>query len=136
MKPLQIISNIYLGNIKTAADKEMLREYGIVAVVNASNEDEYMPRDINYLRVNLDDSDDDDITPWLDEVYEFIDENQKEGGVLIHCQVALCRSPCFIIAYLAKKYSMSVERAESMVRNVRPIIDPRQKFLDEIQQWL
>jgi len=114
----------------------MLEQYGITAVVNCSNEDEYMPNNINYLRVYLVDDDDDSITPWLDEVYNFIDSNRQDGPVLVHCQAAVSRSPSFIIAYIAKKYGFSLETVIDAVKQKRPYVTPRQKFLTEIQEWL
>lgn len=135
MKPLFIISGLYLGDRQTGGDLKTLTANSIVAIVNIGCGQGKYPSQFAYHRISLEDSSDDSISPHLDSVTLFIDTWIKKGNVLVHCRGALSRSPSVVIAYLAKYKNMSVDESFELVQKRRTIY-PRKEFISEIRAWL
>ncbi|AYV80996.1 MAG: dual specificity protein phosphatase 10 [Harvfovirus sp.] len=135
MKPIKIIDNLYLGDANSGKDIELLRKFNIIAIVNISGGKLLFQQEIKYLRINITDSNKANIADYLDEVTQFILDNVKLGGVLVHCQAGISRSPSFIVAFLAKHNNMSVTDALAYVKKCRPSVRPKDKFIESIRSW-
>jgi len=127
MKPVKIIDRLYLGNADTGKNLTQLRLHNITAVVNVSGGKVLFPSEINYYKVHLRDSDESNITDeQLEKTMEFIKDNITKGkNVLVHCSGGISRSPCYVIAYLAKYSGMTLESAVDHVKECRAAIRPR-----------
>jgi dual specificity phosphatase 12 len=59
----------------------------------------------------MEDTADEEISPFLQKAFEFIEEQRKTKNVLIHCIAGVSRSSTIIAFYLMKKYGLSVEES-------------------------
>ena len=64
------------------------------------------------------DYDTEDITPYFEETYNFIDSVVK-GKLLIHCVLGRSRSFAFLVMYIMKKFRLQFEEANEMVNERR-----------------
>ena len=135
MKPLEIIKNLYLGNSQTPKKLELLKKYNIIAIINISAGKILYPSEIEYLKINMTDSSESNISPHLDLVVEFIHKYISKGCVLVHCQGGISRSPAFIVAYLTKYHEMTVDTAVKYMKSKKKSITPKENFIDAIRIW-
>jgi protein-tyrosine phosphatase len=88
---------------------------------------------IEYLRVSVNDSCDQDIKKYFDEANNFIDKvKQQNGKVLVHCQAGISRSPTIVIAYLMNSKNLSLEECYDDVKKIRPIVEPNFLFYSQL----
>jgi hypothetical protein len=132
---VKIIDKLFIGDIHSASDSDMLSFFGIVAIVNIGGGENKFPSEFKYLKIVMSDSDKSNIVPHLDFVVSFIRENRKVGGVLVHCKGGICRSASFLIAYLMVDQGLSMIHARGLVKEKRACIRPRPLFLSAIEKW-
>jgi protein-tyrosine phosphatase len=60
----------------------------------------------------------------------------KDNKILFHCQAGKSRSVCMCLAYLCKSEAMSYEDALQLIQQKRPIINPREEFLDTVKTFV
>jgi protein-tyrosine phosphatase len=143
-EPVQIIDYLYLGDRRSAKNKEVLQALGITHIVNVTlargdggvhNFFEDTPP-FEYHRVPIQDSDGADILPFLSAAFAFIDEAREKGhSVLIHCQQGVSRSPTLVIAYLMKKMGLKLAQAYSLLRRKRAQVKPKGNFLQQLMTF-
>lgn len=107
---------LFLGDATAAKDKFFLLNNKITHILNATDEVENFFENDNrftYLKLNLDDVDDEDIISVFETAHKFINdvEKSKKGAVLVHCFAGISRSSTLVISYLMKHYQMSFQRA-------------------------
>lgn len=91
------------------------------------------PVEVAYLRLVLDDTDDDDLSESFALGPPFIEEAIRGGGkVLVHCQEGLSRSSAVILAYLMHFREMSLVDAVNHLARCRPIIQPNEGYTDQL----
>jgi protein-tyrosine phosphatase len=56
--------------------------------------------------------------------------------ILFHCQAGKSRSVCMALAYLCKKQDISVETGLQLIKDRRPIINPRPSFVEAVTTYL
>ncbi|XP_043696799.1 dual specificity protein phosphatase 1-like isoform X2 [Telopea speciosissima] len=89
-----------------------------------------------FLVILVTDREDTDIAQYFDECFDFIDEAKRlGGGVLVHCFVGRSRSVTVVVAYLMKKYHMSLSQALELVRSKRPQAAPNSGFMLQLQNF-
>lgn len=99
-------SILFLGDIDAAQDIELLRRYQIRAVVNISATVYPRQLNINYLDIEMHDRIGEDIRDAISKSNPFIHRHLENGSnVLVHCRVAISRSPTLIAAYLLQYYA-------------------------------
>ncbi|RNA19378.1 dual specificity phosphatase 19-like [Brachionus plicatilis] len=134
----KIIPGLYLGDDFVARKREILSEYKITHVLNLTiNIPNKFEPEISYLKINILDSERQDIQKYFDDTFEFIDNalKNKKNSVLVHCNAGISRSASFVIAYLIKKgVFKSYQEAFEHVKKCRPIIAPNQGFVKQLQQ--
>ena len=131
-----IIENLYLGNIDSSYDYAELKNIGITHVVSVLQG--YIPPypdDFNYLVVNALDDENTNLKDVFDEAIEFIDEGIENGKVLVHCYAGRSRSATIVIAYIVKKFGMSVEKALKFVKGCRGIVMPNKYFMKQLDEY-
>jgi len=131
----EICDKIYLGSKSSAESRINLQEHGITHVINTTEEtDEKFPESFKYLSVKIWDSPTQEILPYFEECFNFIDNAlEQNGAVLVHCAAGISRSPSFVIGYLMRKRRMSFEDAFQLVKSKRPIIEPNYGFIHQLQ---
>lgn len=75
---------------------------------------------MKYLKIPLRDYVTEEIAPYFEQAYDFIDEVLTSGSkLLIHCVLGRSRSFAFLVMYMMKKYHLSFEDANEMVNERR-----------------
>jgi dual specificity phosphatase 12 len=126
-----IIDNIYLGNWEDSIDIDKIRYNRIECILTLNKRYVHPPgmmksRGLCYKYISIEDSEDENILPYITESLDFID--RCNGNILIHCTAGVSRSVSIVIAYLIKVYGMSYDQAYDYVENIRPIIQPNVSF--------
>jgi len=113
------------------------------------NPDNESFRGIGHLSIDLDDMEDVDILVHLPKMVRFIDAGLKSenGSVLVHCAMGKSRSVTAIVAYLLWKHpgrfasdpnttaAQAVANAVDLVRETRPIAEPNEGFMKQLELW-
>lgn len=60
---------------------------------------------------------------------------RKRQRVLIHCHAGISRSVTIAAAYLMQKKRQDVEEALQLIKRARPIAQPNEGFLAQLQLW-
>jgi protein-tyrosine phosphatase len=129
--PTHIIDNIYLGSAFNAASYNTLTNLNIKKVINVTQEiSPYFNQNLEYKTYKLYDNNLDNISNYLDDSYEYI-MNTKDN-ILIHCYMGSSRSATIVIYYLMRKYDMTLEQAIKFVKEKRNIVNPTNKFIEEL----
>ena len=129
-----VTPQIYIGGFMEARDGHWLQSRGVTHIVNASEElPNYFPNYFKYLRLDLNDSPNQDLTKALSNSFRFMKKAIDEGGVVfVHCFAGMSRSSSQIIHYLMIDRAMSFERALSYVRRKHPRTDPNYGFQEQL----
>ena len=125
-----IEGGLYLGDWKAASKLYFLENMEIGRIISLGNDQEfekYIFHDgIEYLKINVDDTLEEDISKHFAICNEFI--NNSKTNVLVHCHQGISRSATIVIAYLMSK-NISFQEAYSQVKSIRPCIKPNDTFL-------
>lgn len=124
----QIIPNLFIGNIKSAKDKEFIDKKQIKVIINCSksipNYFQFSDNSIEYYRIPVNDSLlEEDINAMTDYLPQFVNiinnalKNKK--AVLVHCHAGRQRSACLVAAYLIFKYNYTIDQAYEYIISKR-----------------
>ncbi|XP_066922104.1 dual specificity protein phosphatase 6-like [Clytia hemisphaerica] len=132
--PIEIVSNLFLGNKVDASSLDLLRKARITHILNVTPD---LPNDFTeqyqYLRLAVKDDWTGYLADHFAEAYDFIDKAIKENGrVLVHCVGGISRSSTIIIAYLMLKYDYSLNKAFDMVKIKKTNIAPNFNFMGQL----
>ena len=145
--PSQIINDkLFIGNIESGRNKNILQQLGITHIVNATADIPcYHQSDnklnIKYLQIFVDDHVNEDISIYFEETTRFIhntlNEKDKENNnrVLVHCRQGISRSSAFVIAYLMRYNNQSFFEAEKYVKDRRNVIGVNDGFVTRLLQF-
>jgi len=130
----QITPNLWLGDMMSAHNEELLKKYGITHVVCAVYaHDPPFPNSFKYLNLPLIDSDDEDIGAYFDETAEWIQTAILDGGtVLVHCMAGVSRSATIVSAYLMKARSINVDESMLYIKSRRSKVNPNPGFVKQL----
>jgi predicted protein tyrosine phosphatase len=132
-------TQVWIGNQYAAENQAWLQETGIGAIVSAIGEPrEGKIQDVEYLILDLDDSDSQDMVDVIREVHAWIVNRTTyfpEAGILVHCAAGVSRSSTLVIGHLLlSRPHWKVQEAIDWVKRVRPVIQPNDKFLRELDE--
>ncbi len=101
-EPHFIADNLFLGPKNSAVDLNYLKENNIDRIIMAGlHLEPSFPDEIEYLKLEIDDSPIQEISQHFQEVIDFI-KNRPQTNVLIHCFSGISRSGALTIAYIMK----------------------------------
>lgn len=131
---------LYVGSSMAAKNAAALREKQVTHVVNASPivPCYYMGKGgwcLEYLKIPVFDDGSINIRCYFDQVFEFIDQGCREGGVLVHCSAGQSRSVAFVVGYLVSRHGLSVDDALRAVQRVRPCALPNDGFMEQLKEY-
>lgn len=134
-----------------------IREHKITHILSlikySLSRDDDVFRDVQHLSIDVDDVDDQDIVVHFPRIVRFIDaglagSSSAPGAVLVHCAMGKSRSVSAVIAYLLWKYPVrfgrsdpattgadAVAKALAWVRATRPIAEPNDGFMRQLEMW-
>ncbi len=139
--PSFIVDNIYLGSAQNAATKSILDKFEITLVMNVTKSiRNYYPDEIEYIKYDLYDNNQNSIGKHLEDAYNKIKEHQqnKEGNILIHCFMGRSRSATVVLYYLMRTRvnedgsPYSFEDAVEFLLKQRPIVNPTFQFTKDL----
>lgn len=137
-----IIDRLYLSNIATAANREVLLDLGITHIVTAVIGVKPMyPEDFEYKCINLRDipNEENKMAEVIPETVDYIDQKlneDKNNKVLVHCIAGRSRSVSILIAYLMMKQGYSFDDALSLIQNKNNEANPNDGFRNLLKTLL
>lgn len=136
---------LYVGGIFTLRRKTTLEKTGITHIVSVLKYDFKDFEDwekYEHLNIEVDDVEDENLLGEFENSGKFIEEglkngkDGKKGGVLVHCAMGKSRSVTIIIAYLLRQYPHhTVSSALSLVREARPMAEPNDGFMAQLELY-
>lgn len=129
-----VAPGLFLGNKQAAADRELLRGNGVVAVC-AVGARQIFNDDLVYFHVSIEDDGSQSMLPHFHSATDFIHSHRARGAVLVHCKGGISRSPTMVIAYLMKYEHLSLLTAMEVCQKARPAARPRSTFLQDLEHF-
>lgn len=137
--PDHVIGNIYIGPDNSALDSTKLKSLGMTHILVAGNHLHCrFPEEFTYMKLDIDDSLEEDILRVIDRSMEFIHSvnNQNKGNILVHCASGISRSASLMIAYLMRHTDMkTLEDAYNFLHMKRSKIHPNTNFIRQLKQY-
>ncbi|XP_013402035.1 dual specificity protein phosphatase 19-like [Lingula anatina] len=132
----EILPGVVMGSQDVAQDLELLLQHKVTHILNlAYMVENQFPDQFQYLRLNILDLPETDITDFFDEAFSFIDRGRQEGCVLVHCNAGVSRSAAMVIGYLIKTEGLTFEEAFDHVREQRASIRPNDGFTIQLKHY-
>ena len=127
---------IYVGNRSSAENTRVLKEEGIVKILQLL--DFYIPREFEesfeVLFLQLEDSENEDLGRILPEALRFIHMSVlHQQKVLIHCNAGVSRSGSVLIAYLMASMRIDFKAALAIAEEKRACIAPNPGFTRQLK---
>ncbi|KAL4641718.1 hypothetical protein GN956_G10834 [Arapaima gigas] len=136
-KPSKIFDYLYLGSEWNAANFEELQKNNIGYILNVTREiDNFFPEFFTYMNIRVYDVESTDLLAHWNNTYCFINKARLSGqAVLVHCKMGVSRSASTVVAFVMKQQCWSLERALTHVREKRPIVQPNEGFMKQLQTY-
>tara|TARA_B100000768_G_scaffold157560_1_gene155678 strand:+ start:1599 stop:2102 length:504 start_codon:yes stop_codon:yes gene_type:complete len=133
-EPVNIIDNIYIGNINSTVDGEKLKKNNFKYIITVGNNISKFAKktNIDYIEFLVDDSLEQDMTSVFKNSLNIVN-NIKNGNILIHCYSGISRSASTIIYILMKKYDMNFMNAFNYLKNIHPKAHPNSNFINQLK---
>ena len=138
----QITDAIYVGNLSTGTNLQLLKGLGITHVISAlSCFDPPYPNEFKYLAIFCHDCISEPISLRFNESNAFIRDATEHGGkVYIHCMSGISRSVTLAIAYLVtstapEETHRSIEDILEFIRERRPVANPNPGFIAQLKKF-
>ncbi|DBA81048.1 TPA: hypothetical protein ACH3X2_007249 [Trebouxia sp. C0005] len=130
--PGEIIPDLlYLGNWEHAENFSALKDLGIKRIISIHNNPENLqvPKGFQHLKMTVADVHTQDITPYFNPSYDYIEEARLANqGVLVHCGAGVSRSASLCIAYLMRRFGWNAARARKHCQSRRSLVNPNDGF--------
>ena len=136
-----IVDKLLLGNAACAADGAALRAARVGYILNATSS---LPNhfegtsNIQYLRVPVEDSLDQDLLAHLDHAVRWLQRALSDPydprTVLVHCQQGVSRSATIVLAYLMRERGLSLSDSIAHVER-RRFIRPNEAFIAQLAEY-
>lgn len=152
-------SHVYITNLDTSLNIDILKENGIRAVLYLDNQNKskealkaYRDRKIDHMFVPMADDIEANIMGKFEPCYQYIHQwVEKEKKVLVHCAAGMSRSAAVVMYYFLKRYyvvnagievkvtrdlmdirNYHIVRVVSMVKDCRPCVRPNPGFVRQL----
>lgn len=133
----EVVENLYIGSQDAAAEEEILDSKGITHIVNVgSGIPNMFEKKIKYFKVEILDTPEFDILPYIEPTSNFIDQaiSKEHGKVLVHCNAGVSRSSAILIGYLMSKRGYSYEEALEKTKKARSCVCPNFGFAEQLRR--
>ncbi|XP_038072484.1 dual specificity protein phosphatase 10-like [Patiria miniata] len=135
----QLLTFLYVGNEKDAADLEFLQQERIGNVLNVTQSVPCFHQEtsnINYKRISVRDNCLANLKRHFEEAFVFIEAaRRRHEKVLIHCSGGISRSSTVAIAYIMRYRGMAMSKAYNLVKSRRTIINPNLNFVGQLAAY-
>ncbi|XP_007938415.1 serine/threonine/tyrosine-interacting-like protein 1 [Orycteropus afer afer] len=137
--PVEIIpGSIYLGNFSQACNPQIQKDLKIKAHVNVSMETgPFFVGDADrLLHIQVEDSLEANISPFLRHLCHFIDIHLELGSViLVFSKLGISRSCAAIIAYLMHQQEQTLKRSWAYVKKCKGNMSPNRSLVSQLLLW-
>ena len=138
-----VLPNLYIGNIYTALNREILTKNNIDVIINCSTDIPFIELDsikMTYRFPIEDDLSDQHVDNMAQNIGKYVDIIRKHiknnNNVYVHCRAGIQRSPSVIIGYLIKYNDMDLAQAISYLRSVRNgVFRPENHFYKSLKSY-
>jgi len=136
-RPTKVREKLFIGCQDSSRSKFALRNSNISHILDLTGAKPSFPNDFEYFTVEkLEDAPCSDLLSHLPQCISFIEKGLKDGtGVLVHCAAGVSRSASVVVSYVMKADRISFEEALTIVKTVRPIINPNCGFIKQLKMW-
>ena len=138
IEPTEELGGIYLGNLESACDLNILKKMKIRAVLTVAVETgQTYPEEVVHFHevIPAEDMPYFDLTPYYEQSFEFIDRHRRYTSILVHCFAGVSRSASIVIAYIMAKYNCTFEESFNYVREKRKQVYPNPGFIDQLKKF-
>ncbi|KAL9161525.1 hypothetical protein ABFS82_07G026700 [Erythranthe guttata] len=135
--PSQIEEGLYLGSLGAAYNRSGLKGLNITHVLTVAHSlAPAHPDDFIYKTIEVRDKEDENISQYFEECFQFIYEAKAAGGgILVHCFAGRSRSATVVVAYLMLKNGMSFSEAMEYVKIKRAAASPNSGFILQLHEY-
>ncbi|KAL4474752.1 hypothetical protein ABPG74_001448 [Tetrahymena malaccensis] len=97
----------------------------------------HTPKNITYLKINIDDEDTSNIQQHFKETYQFIASaiSKPYNKILIHCAQGKSRSATIVCMYLMRTFNWSFEQTLKYVQDRREVANPNYGFVEQLKNF-
>ncbi|KAM3134300.1 hypothetical protein pb186bvf_013585 [Paramecium bursaria] len=141
------IGSIFLGNIESAcknqqksqiASQEYLKRHNIGAVLSICMNK--IPSQVAaslqyYQHIYLEDAENEQISRYFDQAFNFIEKAKQSTSVLVHCVAGISRSATLLASYLMRKNQISAKEALLQLERKRWQVYPNNGFLRQLTEF-
>lgn len=144
---VRILGGVYLSSIEPINNSiDLKTKYSIshiLSVVPGPLPQEYL-KDYEHKQIEVTDEETSNLLEYFDSAYDFIEEGLfKESTdpkkhlrcVLVHCSQGVSRSVTVVVAYLMKKYNLTLEQAMHAVTRKVPEAQPNDGFMEQLKLY-
>ncbi len=133
----EVYPNLYIGNMSTVFNKELLKQKRIYRIVSAiSGFTPPYPEEFKYYNVDALDHPGFNIKPFLNDACFFIENALKnQHKVYVHCMCGVSRSSTIIVAYLLGKMNKTPDEIIEYLQTIRPIVSPNPGFKKQLREY-
>jgi len=127
---------LYIGNMQNAQDQNFLKSIKVSLIVNCAKEvPNYFPKNVQYIRLELNDLPNQDIGPVLEPVANnIIHLMRNKKVVFVHCAAGISRSSSMVIYTIMKLHNWDYEKAFKFVKDLHPNTNPNPGFEQQLSQ--
>lgn len=137
-----VMDNLYIGNIYTALNEDILRQYDIEVVVNCTTDIPFLETDFikDGYRCALEDDKSkkqmENMLSSFDYILDIINTHiDNNENVFVHCRAGIQRSASIIVAYLMKYNGYNLDTAITYLKNVRNcVFYPEINFITSLEE--
>lgn len=112
-------------------------------ILNLMPDSEEPAEGVEYKNVPLEDDDDQEILPFLDSCFDFINQagngwksdSNNKGVVLVHSYFGMSRSSTVVIAYLMKQKKWSLREAYDHLKEKHSSVNPNDNFAVQLIRY-
>jgi hypothetical protein len=133
----EILPGLWISDHASVCDLQALQDRNIQHIICAVLGVKAMfPRHIQYTRLPIRDTHDEDIYQFFDQAADIIhDVLSAKESILVHCRCGVSRSVTLVCAYLIKYHKMSHEEAIHTIQRVRPCANPIPSFRNQLRSY-
>ena len=129
---VEVHPNLWLGSREAACSPGHLREIGVGACVNVTQNANLHPNRFSYLHLSVADSPEEQILEHAARALQWVtDHLRAQRGVLVYCHQGISRSATLVLALLLHLRSVTLLRAWEHVQRLRKV-RPNRGFLEQL----
>ena len=128
-------ARVFIGPVAAARNRKLLEAHGVKSVLAANTSPAWFAGDLEYLILNAEDDDSEDLLSRLDACCQWIDQALQRGSVLVHCTAGVSRSATVAIAFLMRRLRCGCDRAHTLLAAKRRWVRPNSGFQRQLRYF-